>query len=238
MIDFTNAAGQAVAFSGGALYDPPVRSWAIWFNQDTRPTSNVVAVRTSAAGVAREVFQFNITTAGHFRYQVAWSGSIALFNVATDILPADGNNHLLIVTYDGTSISNDPVFEVDNVNKTITGETSPVGSISTGEDSIQLGFPTGAANSIDGKILMALRFNRILSRADKDEIFYSKLAIPSYRGLVFAPDLNRAALVTIFDGAVLGGTNMIKDHITGAVGTPSGSPIARGDNYLTYNNMT
>ena len=56
--------------------------------------------------------------------------------------------------------------------------------------------------------------------------------IPSYKGLIFAPALYGAAGATV-DGDTLSGTDYIYDHISGAQGTPAGSPVFRADNYLT-----
>jgi hypothetical protein len=79
-----------------------------------------------------------------------------------------------------------------------------------------------------------LIYNRILTPAEILEAYESRKAIPSYNGLVFAPHLSAAAGLTTFDAATLAGSNVLRDFVTGAAGTPSGSPIGRADTYLTY----
>jgi hypothetical protein len=76
-------------------------------------------------------------------------------------------------------------------------------------------------------------YNRILSPAEILDAYNSRLAIPNYNGLVFAPDL-RGAAGGVVDGATLAAGNVIRDHISGASGVPNGSPVLVADNYLNY----
>jgi hypothetical protein len=78
-----------------------------------------------------------------------------------------------------------------------------------------------------------LTYNRILTPAEILDAYNSRLAIPNYNGLVFAPDLQGAA-GGVADGSTLAAGNVVRDHISGVSGVPTGSPVLRADNYLNY----
>ena len=85
----------------------------------------------------------------------------------------------------------------------------------------------------DGKIISVLVYNRILSASEILDAYNSRLAIPTYKGLVFAPLLVGAKGLQNFDGATLSASNLLIDEINGITGTPSGNPVGRADTLLT-----
>ncbi|MEW6400816.1 MAG: hypothetical protein AB1649_03395, partial [Chloroflexota bacterium] len=89
--------------------------------------------------------------------------------------------------------------------------------------------------AIDGRIYSFLVYNRILSAAEIAEAYNSRLWIPNRNGLIFAPVLFGAKDLQTFDGATLAAGNTITDHISGAIGTPAGSPVGWGDTVLNIN---
>jgi hypothetical protein len=141
------------------------------------------------------------------------------------------------VTYDRTNVSNNPTFYLNGAGIDITEITAPSGSASTGTtNSFLLGDPkstTPEYYSIDGKMASCLVYNRILSAQEILDAYNSRLAIPTYRGLVFAPNLAGAA-GGVGDGSELAAANTITDVISGTRGVPAGSPILRADTVLTY----
>jgi len=130
------------------------------------------------------------------------------------------------VTYNNTSTSNDPIIYVNGASQSIVENAAPAtsGAIATANYCI---LSRVAPTNLDATLYSVLVYNRILSAAEILDAYNSKLAIPSWRGLVFAPQL-----WNVQDGAVLGSSNIIRDLVSGAAGVPSGSPVGRGDNVL------
>lgn len=219
-IRFTGIPTQYVEFSGAIpALDLPVRTWAIWFTQNSAVENVPIRISTSG-GVNRQAIGLNIpATSGAIRYQVNWSGSTAIWtNNNENDLPMDGLPHLLVISYDGTSSSNDPIFEVDNVNQVLSEPIAPSGNILTGEALIQIGSHPSQFVSTDGIHLSIMYFDHILSRNEKDTIFYSRLNTPINKGLVFSPNL-------LTNGS-------IRDRISGVTGNIVGSPIFKEHYYL------
>lgn len=137
-------------------------------------------------------------------------------------------NRFFAVTYDYGSSSNAPVLYVDGVSVAVTTGQAASGTYRTGtSNSVRVGSFTTGAPSINGVIFTGPVYDRTMSASEILEAYNSKLAIPSYRGLIFAPPL-----WNVQDGAVLGSTNIIRDLVSGSAGTPSGSPVGKGDSVL------
>lgn len=154
--------------------------------------------------------------------------------VATNNVLTNGAMHHIAVTYDGALTTNDPTIYVNGSSIAITETSTPVGTFRSGTNTDMYLASAISGNNPNGRLNSLLVYNRILSASEIADAYASKLSIPSYQGLVFAPDLCRGESVSAFDGAVLGSSNTLRDIITGAAGTPSGSPIGRGDAYLTH----
>ena len=138
-------------------------------------------------------------------------------------------NRQLAVTYSNSLAANVPVMYVDGQSVSVTTGQAASGTYRSGtSNSARLGsFLTGAP-SVNGKILSFCFYNRILSSAEIADAYASRLVIPTYRGLVFAPNLMGAA-GGVVDGASLAAGNTIVDQISGAYGVPNGSPVLRAD---------
>lgn len=150
-----------------------------------------------------------------------------------DFALSTGVQHYAI-DYDNSSTSNVPRIFINGSSKSITAITSPTGSNDEGTGSVTVGdnITVDASYGINGAYLsLTILDVGGLSNAQIDILianaYNSRLAIPSWRGLVFAPQL-----WNVQDGAVLGAGNVIRDLVSGAAGVPTGSPIGRGDNVL------
>lgn len=152
--------------------------------------------------------------------------------------PSTGVEHHLAVSYDGSLTTNDPELYIDGVVQGRTETLTPAGTWPDSGTDYNIfvgGLHDGLGTlGFDGRILSFLVYNRILSASEIADAYNSKLAIPTYRGLVFAPLLCGAAGLQTFDGATLAAGNVLKDNVFGFSGVPSGSPIGRGDIYLTH----
>lgn len=74
-----------------------------------------------------------------------------------------------------------------------------------------------------------LIYNRVLSAAEILSAALSKKFIPTWGGLVFAPNLNGPA-GGLADGATMAAGNTIRDLVSGATGTPNLSPVFKTNN--------
>lgn len=141
--------------------------------------------------------------------------------------------HLIAFSYDRTSLSNVPALYVDGVAQTVSTVVAPTGT-PIFNSSAQFGMyvNTGAGAGAN-QIYSASQYNRILSAAEHADAFASRLAIPTYNGLVFAPQLCGISGAAK-DGDTMTASNQITDLVSGIHGTPVGSPVFYADNYLIW----
>jgi hypothetical protein len=150
----------------------------------------------------------------------------------SNTVPLNTVTHIA-VTHNFSSINNDPLFYVNGASATVNEQNTPSGDWrNTGATNCYLGGRSGI-NAYYGTLYNITIYNRVLSAAEILDAYNSRLAIPSYNGLVFAPDL-RGAAGGVGDGSTLAAGNVIRDHISGASGVPAGSPVLRADTYLNY----
>lgn len=209
---------------------PSQRSYLTWMEIDSLPVSgsraifyktnsdgSVVDERIAFASTSLQFFTERSITDGTWQYSSA---------IPTGIV-------LLCITYDDSSVSNDPTIYINGSSVTVVESTTPSGTLNSNTYwSLGDKPAAGAIVSIVGEMLSFCVYNRILSAAEIADAYNSRLAIPTYRGLVFAPNLAGAA-GGVGDGSALSSTNYIIDPISGAQGTPSGSPVLRAETYLT-----
>jgi len=169
-------------------------------------------------------------------WKAYFSGTDGVWRVNSTTLTV-GTRYTIAVAYDNSLTTNDPVIYLNGVSQTVTEIATPTGT--SGSDSGNyLVFSSAGVSGYEfyGKLEQALIYNRILTSAEILDIHNSRKAIPDWRGLVFAPHLCGAASLQTFDGTTLSATNYIVDQVSGAQGAPTGSPIGRGDTYLTFDN--
>lgn len=172
-------------------------------------------------------------TTGKFGLIAHFSTTNGIWLTTSATLTPGAWNHV-VITYDGSATTNDPIFYLNGASVAITELATPVGTYRTGTTTdLYIGSLTSGAN-IDGKIASLLVYNRILSPAEIADAYASRLAIPDWNGLVFAPSLIGGAGLQVFDGSTLAAGNTIVDQVNGYVGVPSGSPLAVADTYLEY----
>lgn len=138
------------------------------------------------------------------------------------------------VSYDFGSSGNSPVLYVDGASVAVTTGQAASGTYRTGtSNSVRVGSFTAGAPSVNGSIMTGPVYNRILSASEIADAYASKLAIPSYRGLIFAPQLWGCA-GGVAEGGTMAAGNTVADAVSGALGVPSGSPVFKGDTVLTF----
>lgn len=230
-IDFTKVTGQNIDFgtisSTQLLSQKTVLAW-IYF--DTFPGAADLGGQKPSVSGTDEFYAFNIRGDNKIALFTDWTTTNGNWHTTAAI--STGLRHVAF-SYDYTSTSNDPVIYIDGVSVAITEVTNPAGSYISGTNSSHT---IGAVNfdSFDGKMLSYSVYNRILSASEVADAYNSRLVVPNYNGLVFALNLNGAAGLQTFDGVTLGSTNYIKDIVSGATGTPNGSPVGVADAYLNW----
>ena len=143
-----------------------------------------------------------------------------------------GTNYHIAITYDRTNIANDPIFMVNGTVVSPTELDTPSGSALTGNGSqFRLGdalVSSPISFSLDGKLQDVRIYNRILSAGEIETLANSRCLKIVMNGLVFwAPMWGTNG--QSFDGLTLTSSHRITDWVNGAVGTPAGSPIGRGN---------
>lgn len=145
---------------------------------------------------------------------------------------ATTSDRLVVITHDRASTANDPVFYINGVSVSVTEYVAPSVTPAAGNAGLlKIGDVFDIA-PINGDVFSCGVYNVILTASEIADAYNSRKAIPTLRGLVFAPDLRGA--VGVDDGDTLGGTNYVRDIVSGATGTPSGSPVFYADNYLNW----
>jgi len=169
-------------------------------------------------------------------YQQGWSGnsSSIVWNTPNNTF-ANNNWYHIVITYDGSGTTNDPVIYVNAVSQTLV-ETSgpPSGSILS-----QIGneFVIGNIHSSGydytspfyGKIFDPRVYNRILSAAEVTTLYNSGTPDETLvtSGLVFQGFNVRTADLADYTDQTLTSALKVRDNQFGAIGTPAGSPIGR-----------
>ena len=231
-IGFTGANIQNITYPVGGTTGT-LKSITGWVNITSFVAGAGVIIEQegTSLGTDEGFFVYTANTDSTFRFaSITSSGATGTWST-----PLTTGRHHFVVTYDAGSVSNDPIIYLDGTSVTVTENVTPTGSIASGSNSkYLLGDNSAGTGNIafDGNILSIAIYNRILSTTEITEAYNSKLAIPTYRGLVFAPQLHSRGEVG--EGGTLTASHTIADGVSGALGTPSGSPTYKGDAVLTY----
>lgn len=172
-------------------------------------------------------------TTGKILYIPGFSTTNGVWITTSAGLTGGAWNHVA-VTYNGSATTNDPIIYINGASVAITESTTPVGTFKSGTASNLYMGTSAPGGNLDGKVASFLIYNRILPASEIADAYASRLAVPSWNGLVFAPNLSGSAGLQTFDGVSLAAGNVIVDQVTGAAGVPSGNPLAVSDTWLTY----
>jgi len=174
---------------------------------------------------ADKVLEFTFdrqTTAG------VWDGPIDM---------STGTNYHVAVSYDDSSVVNDPEFHVDGaILAPVTEVVTPVG---IPYDDSSYPFVIGPRD-IDGYMWDLRIYDRVLSTAEIKQISDARSFGEDgiFDGLIFWPKMNGASTLQSWDGAALSKTTQIVDSINGFLGTPDSddvnfvTPYGYADDYL------
>lgn len=223
--------GNSVDFSTTLFSSLTSYSILAWIKINSYNASSSRFVRIGELSTSKLVYFGLNSTASELLFFSRPNGTSnpGLWTTTTDPAPVN-TNIFCAATYDNSSLSNDPIIYVNGASQSISESSAPLtnGTLPT---SNYISLSSTGTNAFDGTIHSLLLYNRILSAAEIADAYASKLAIPTYKGLVFAPNLMGAS-GGVVDGATLGTSNKIVDFVSGSIGTPSGSPVLRSETHL------
>lgn len=135
------------------------------------------------------------------------------------------------LSYDGSSVANDPVFYKNGVVIGTSESLTPSGTYQGDQDyQLEIGSATSLGDyGLVGQLQDVRIYNRILTPQEVYSLYANRSINFMRAGLVFHAPMIGAAGLQVFDGAVLGADNKIIDVISGTQGTPAGNPIGRGN---------
>ena len=173
--DFDGADTKIDAGSGATLDDVTTLTFAAWVKAD--------GLGELSAGM--------IASKNRWRLYIQATEEIAFFadRTSTNGVWSSGSNalthdtwHFVVVTYDNTSVSNDPVFYVDGQSITVNEDTTPVGTAtSDASNSLILGNLTGQNQTWDGHLANVMVFDRILAAEEVQRLYVAASESPTFQ---------------------------------------------------------
>jgi hypothetical protein len=208
------------------------RSFSFWLYPDTY----------SVAGNGDTIFSIASPTGGEIVYLTtdklvfirAFSTTSGVWTTAANV-PGLGAWSHIVITYNQSSASNDPIIYVNGVSVSVTEFTAPVGTaLSEYGGVLDIGNSSALSSAysgcLNGKIFDPRIYNRILSAAEVTELYNA--GDPDHTlvtdGLVFQ-GLSTYADRPLSAGTVLTSTDRLVENIIRAVGIPNGSPTIRAN---------
>jgi hypothetical protein len=208
------------------------RSLMLWIVPTNQPSQGMLAgLAPFAAGQDGQFIYANFGgSSGRVAYFANWSGSTAVWYPTSATFSSGTLTHLAI-TYNGSSSGNAPTIYINGSPVSVTTSTAASGSLNTGTNSA---FVLGSSftNHANSLVHSFLYYNRVLSADEVVHAYESRLYVPNWNGLVFAPNLNGCA-GNVHDGDVLGAGNTMVDMVGGVIGTPGSSPTFANNTVLS-----
>lgn len=239
-INFKGASDGFLSFPVGTLQNYDTKSIGGWVyvNSFLEGDGNEYMIQSIKSDLSLTGFSFRIGENSHkvYYFQDFDEGHGSCYVLASStnaVISAPGLYHIMI-TWDRNYLHT-AVLYINGVPVPVTQVDSsgnPGCDLGGGHElddstvSLILGSPytsSATADAIDGWMSDWRIYNRELSSSEVYEIFKMRGDDNLLKGLVFRAKLDGAAGIQNFKGAVLAGTNYVKDSIVGAVGTPNNS---------------
>jgi hypothetical protein len=143
------------------------RTWALWLRR----------VGAGGSGFGR-VLSCNVTSSSN--EGIVWNGTVSelsytrgfsISNGGWSVPFTTGAMRLYVVSFDGSSASNDPLVHVDGVPVTPTERSTPSGTLMALTTAFQIGGLGGSSVGWDGLIGPVLCWDRILTDSEKWSLY-------------------------------------------------------------------
>jgi len=206
---------------------------SIWIKHDDLADDGTLFVFYGAGTNETFYLYFVAGSAQKMELYVSTSATAGTWRTSSDVITSTAVWYMVTITYDNSSLTNDPIFYVNGASVGITETSTPTGTIDAGTSAdLYIGDP-GATFNPNGKVADLRIYNSILSAADILAIYNAGAFTPSYdTNLVFHAPLTNAKNLggADFNGYTLTSSTTLVDRINCAVGTPSGSPLGSSTN--------
>ena len=141
-------------------------TFAIWMNPDG--TGEGGSGRLLEKGNGTNYAVFFVTTNQATRFLADWSTTDGGWT--SDTTNSTGVWTHAAMTYDDSSVANDPIFYINGVATTATETATPTLTRGAESGSFRVGNNSGATRTFDGRLAYAQVFNRILSAVEIPQI--------------------------------------------------------------------
>lgn len=152
--------------------DVATKSFGMWVYRTTTGANDSVLLTLTANGGGNQVTLLNHdapVTAG-FR-QLVQQNNVGNGQWKSDDISINAR-HYIVVTYDRSSLSNDPTIDVDGAASTVTETLTPSGTIKTGDDTLKMGESAGGVNDMTGQLQHVCIASEIWSAAQKNRAMW------------------------------------------------------------------
>jgi hypothetical protein len=236
-IDFAGLSyNQYIKFSDiGNIVLPSEMSLGLWYELDNLPAADSTAFISVLGGnVKYYLWPGNVSGNKWFFTFDGFSTRGGVWSISNTFGTASKN--LIVVTYDSSSYLNDPIIYVNGVSRSVAEVTTPSGTpvAKSGNEDLYIG---GAGISLydapDGRSHKSFILPFIATADQIKGEWDSRGAGGLSRRAVFCPVLYGAKGLQVADGVTLSTSNLIIDPCSGASGTPTGSPVMVGEQYLS-----
>lgn len=182
------------------------RSISLWFNCTATDVTTRRFWEWATTGLVDGTDNGQISST-NITISMYWSTTAGQWTIAT---PSTGAIHNLIITYDGSSTSNDPVVYLDGVSQTVTRTIPPVGSLTNASGNLVVGNRfLDNARAFNGMIAEYARWTRILTANEISSIANKNSP------LFFPSSLTLYAIISGFTSPELDSTASISGTVTG-----------------------
>lgn len=239
-VEFTKTANQIINFGlVPALHNLDQKTVIIRFNLDAWPAADVTLRLIDKSGGSAKGWTIDLNNFAGFPEEITFTHAFTGTNgfwLSDDNSIAVATNYHFAVTYDRTSVVNDPILYLNGSPINVTETSTPTGS--TDDDSAEdfaIGNTADGAGGFphDGKEWDISVYNKILTPAEVLEDADSDVFVIPSRGLVFHLPLLGSDGKKAFTG-VLSNTNFVYDYMGGVKGTPANSPIAHPETEMAF----
>jgi hypothetical protein len=232
-IEFDGSSGLITFPAAAPINDLDDKTIIVVFNADSAGEGSAGRFTDKSGGGTGWLFYYHVSNAlGYNHFDDDGVVPVGSWRSASSSISTGSILHGAI-TYDRTSIANDPVFYVNGSSSATTELITPVGNMDDDNaNDLIVGNQASDASTFDGIFYKILIYNRILSASEIADDYNSRQFISTFNGLVWACQFAGASGLQTYEGTSIGATNLFTDFINGSKGTPANTPIGRGDIWL------
>jgi len=168
-LDFSESGDRAVLYTSAAFDNLDTKTISLWLKPSELSTYHGIMGRgTWAFQICSNDATDCNGTAGHLLYYHAFSGTDGKWRLGANSVTVGSWAHV-VIAYDRTSTSNDPVIYVNGSSQTVTELSAPTGTADSETNDLAIGYD-GYVDS-PGLIDDVRIYNRILSSGEVTQLY-------------------------------------------------------------------